>query len=438
MRTVFRHAWILTMDEAYTEYRDGWLMTEGTQIAALGAEPWPETEADEVIDCQGGILLPGFVNTHCHASMVPFRTLGDDCADRLRRFLFPLEKDAMTPELACLGARYGMAEMLLGGTTTFTDMYYFQEQIAQICLETGMRGYMGETVISQPAPDSPEKNGGLQLAEAMLKKWAGHRRIRPVLAPHGTKTVQAETLKKCHALAREYDTFMTLHACETDDEMQHFAALGITPIQYLDSIGCLSDRLLAVHCIHVTEADIALMARRGARVAHCIGSNMKAGKGICPVRDLARAGIRWGLGTDGPSSGNTLSMFDQMRLFAGAQKTRYRDRTLFPARSIVRAATAGGAEALGDGGQYGMLLPGMSADITLVSVRGVTMFPMFDPYSMLVYSASARDVSMVMADGVMRVRDGVLAETSIESLRNSLENAMGAFIEAAERYADVL
>ena len=438
MKTVFRHAWILTMDETDTQYRDGWLIAEGDTITGLGAEPWPESQADEVIDCHGGILLPGFVNLHGHASMVPFRSLGDDCADRLRRFLFPLENDAMTPELAYLGARYAMAEMLLGGITTFVDMYYFQEQIAKACLEMGLRGYMGETVISQPAPGSPQADGGLDLAETMLKKWSDHSRIRPILAPHGTKTVRAETLKACHRLAVEHHTLMTLHTCETDDEMQYFEQQNTTPIQFLDSIGCLSDHVLGVHCIHVDEKDIQIMAERGVRVAHCVAANMKSGKGICPVHDMERAGILWGIGTDGPSSGNTLNMFNQMRLIAYAQKTRYHDRTLFPARNIVRAATAGGAAVLNGARRFGSLKRGMSADMTLISVQGPAMFPLFDPYSALVYAASAQDVQLVMADGKILVRDGRLTVADLSELRTQLLNAMGAFEQAAARYADVL
>ena len=203
MRILLRNAHILTMDDQYTEYPDGYLLTDGDRIVSLG-EGKPSFTADETIDCQGGILLPGFVNVHCHASMVPFRTMGDDCPDRLRRFLFPLENEAMTGELVYLGALFGIAEMLLAGVTTFVDMYYFEEQVARACLEAGMRGYLGETVISQATPDSPVENGGLQLVEEMLKTYPHHDLIRPVVAPHGTTTVSEDTLRACGDLAQKY------------------------------------------------------------------------------------------------------------------------------------------------------------------------------------------------------------------------------------------
>ncbi|MBQ8095089.1 MAG: amidohydrolase [Clostridia bacterium] len=437
MRILLRNAHILTMDDQYTEYPDGYLLTDGDRIVSLG-EGKPSFTADETIDCQGGILLPGFVNVHCHASMVPFRTMGDDCPDRLRRFLFPLENEAMTGELVYLGALFGIAEMLLAGVTTFVDMYYFEEQVARACLEAGMRGYLGETVISQATPDSPVENGGLQLVEEMLKTYPHHDLIRPVVAPHGTTTVSEDTLRACGDLAQKYGAMLTLHVSEMDYEMQYFAERGQTPIQYLDGLGLCNERLLAAHCIHATAEDIALLKLRNARVAHCIGSNTKAGKGVAPIREIAAAGIPYGLGTDGPSSGNTLSLFDQMRLFAVCHKTKNHNRALFPAREIVRAATRGGAEALGAGSEFGMLLPGMKADLTVVSLDKPHLFPVFNPYSTLVYGANASDVSMVMTGGVIRVKDGQLTGLDINRLRHELAGVMGPFRRAATRYADVI
>ena len=435
MKTLLKNARILTMDDQYTEYASGWLLTENGYIAALGEENAPE--ADEVIDCGGGILLPGFVNTHCHASMIPFRTMGDDCPDRLKRFLFPLEQEAWTKELTYLGAKYAAAEMLLSGITTAADMYYFEEEVIRAFLEMGLRSFPGETVICQKAPGSDTPEDALEKTEALLQKYADNEWVRPILAPHGTTTVSAEILQKCQALAEKYDTLLTLHACEMDDEMRYFAERGMTPISYLDSLGLCGPRLLAVHCIHMKQEDIALMAASGARIAACIGSNTKAGKGVAPIRDAARAGIPYGLGTDGPSSGNTLSLFDQMRLLALSQKTAYHDRSLFPAKEIVRAATRGGAEALGMT-DAGALLPGFKADLTVVSVDRPALFPLYNPYSALVYGACAADVRLVMTGGVIRVRDGRLVSADFSSIRHDLEAALPPFRRAAEKYADMI
>ena len=239
MTTLFEHAWILTMDDAFAEHRDGWLLVSGDTIAALGSGAYTgDAPIDERIDCRGGILLPGFVNTHCHASMVPFRTMGDDCPDRLRRFLFPLENEAMTPELVYLGAKYGIAEMLLAGVTTFLDMYYFEDEVARACRETGMRGYLGETIIGQTTCDSPDTPyGGFDIAEAMFARYRGCDLVRPIVAPHGTTTLDADALRRCYEMALRHDALMTLHVSEMDYEMRHFAEQGTTPMAYLDALG---------------------------------------------------------------------------------------------------------------------------------------------------------------------------------------------------------
>lgn len=437
MRTLFEHAWVLTMDEAMRDYRDGYVLVEDERIAAVGEGAYSGA-CDARIDAKGGILLPGFVNTHCHVSMTPFRTMGDDCPDRLRRFLFPLENEAMTRELAYHGAVYGIAEMLLGGVTTFVDMYYFEDDVARACVDTGICGYLGETIISQPTCDSPEPGGGLAIAEAMLARYRGNGRVRPIVAPHGTTTRDEDTLRRACELAERYGALFTLHASEMDYEMKHFAQRGTTPIAYLDGIGAVNDRFLGAHCIHMSDADIEILRARGASVAHCIGSNTKAGKGVAPVAKLAKAGVPFGLGTDGPSSGNTLSLFDQMRLFAVAHKTANRDRSLFPAQQIVAAATRGGARALGAQDEFGQIKPGMRADLVLVSTQAAHMFPVFNPYSALVYSANASDVDTVMAAGDVLVRGGRLTRMNLGDVRENLASRMGAFMKSAAAYADII
>lgn len=437
MKTLFENAVVLTMDDDMRQISRGYVLTDGKDIAEVGEGAY-DGEADERIDARGGILLPGFVNTHCHAPMIPFRTMGDDCPDRLRRFLFPLENEAMTRELTYRGAVFGIGEMMLSGTTTFVDMYYFEDEVARACVETGMRGYLGETLISQPTCDSPVPGDGLKIARAMFENWKGEELVRPIAAPHGTTTCDETLLRAASELAAEKNAVFTLHASEMDYEMKAFAERGETPTSYLKKIGALNPRLLAAHCIHLSDADIELMKESGAAVAHCIGSNTKAAKGVAPIAALAKAGVRYGLGTDGPSSGNTLSMFDQMRLFAVCHKTANHDRGIFPARDIVRAATRGGAEALGAGEEFGQIRPGMRADMVLVSVDAPHMFPVYNPYSALVYGANSSDVRYVMAGGKMRVRDGVLTQLDMEEAKARLLEHMGAFMKSAEKYRDII
>jgi len=437
MTTVFEHAWILTMDEKNTVYRDGCLAVKDGRIAYVGEGAYPG-QAEDRIDAKGGILLPGFVNTHCHASMVPFRSLGDDCVDRLRRFLFPLENEAMTRELTYLAARYAMAEMLLSGVTTFVDMYYFEDEVARACREMGIRGYVGESVIGQPTCDYPSPYGGFERCESMLRDCMGEDLVRPIVALHGTTTCNEQAIRRGHELAAHYDALMTLHVSEMDYEMKYFADMGTTPLQYMDRLGAVDEHLLAAHCIHLTDGDVALLRDRGASVAHCIGSNTKAGKGVMPAKALREAGVPFGLGTDGPSSGNTLSMFDQMRAFALFHKTYNHDRSLFPAWEIVSAATRGGARALHAEGEFGSLKAGLKADVVLVSLDAASMFPVYDPYSALVYSANASCVDTVMVSGRVRVRGGKFVDTTLDALRAAMAEPLRPFIQAAQGYADVL
>ena len=311
---------------------------------------------------------------------------------------------------------------------------------AAACEQAGIRGYLGETLIGQKTCDSPdEAYGGFAYQKDFFAEYHGarHPRIHPIIAPHGTTTLSPEKLREAHELAVKYDTIFTLHASEMDYEMEHFRAMGVTPTAFLDSIGALDEHTLAAHCIHMTEEDLQLMKRRGAGIAHCICSNTKAGKGVAPMERARQLGVGFGLGTDGPSSGNTLSMFDQMRMLPNAQKTANHDRSLFPARTIVRAATRGGAEVL-HGTDYGYLAPGMAADLTLVSTEAAHMFPVYNPFSALAYAANAADVDTVFANGRMVVRHGELTTLDLAEIRAQLVEKMKPFMAAAEKYSDII
>lgn len=438
MRTVIDHAWILTMDPENTCYRNGYTIIEDSKILDLGEGPAP-AGADRYVDAEGAILMPGMINTHCHVPMIPFRTMGDDCPDRLRRFLFPLEESAMTPQLVYWSALYGMAEMLLSGITTFVDMYYFEDQVAAACEKAGMRGILGETMIGQKTCDNPQPYGGLASGEDFIQKWKDHPMIFPMVSPHATNTSEPEYLVKAYELAEKYDTIFTLHASEMDYEMTYFAeTFHQTPTAFLHSLGLLSPRTLLVHGIHMTPEDLDLTAASKAAVAHCIGSNTKAGKGVAPVKDMIARGIPVGLGTDGPSSGNTLSMFTQFRLFASFHKTENHDRGLFPAQEIVRLGTIDGARALGMDQRIGSIQPGKDADLVLVERDSVNMFPCYNPYSALVYSAERANVRQVWAAGREVVKDGALVHLDLEEIRRRLWENMGDFIKKSQEFSSII
>ncbi|WP_279120725.1 amidohydrolase [Holdemania filiformis] len=437
MRVRIENVTLVTTDETNRVFENGCLVWEDDTILALNDF---SVHVDEVIDGQGGLLLPGMVNTHCHLGMIPFRSLGDDCPDRLRRFLFPLENAAMTRELAQASARYAAAEMMLGGVTTVFDMYYFEDALAEAMVEMNMRAVLAETIVDFANCDSDASYGGLALGERFIQEWKGrHPLITPAIGPHATNTNSAEVLKQAQAIAERCDVLLSLHTAEMDYEMETFRKeRNQTPIEYLESIGLLSPHLVAAHCIHVNDQDLALMAKYGCRIAHCIGSNMKAGKGIAPLKKMVAHHIPVGLGTDGASSGNTLDLFAQLPLIGKAHKTANHDRALFPAKEILPLATIGGARVLNLDDQIGSLTPGKKADLVLVETQSANMFPIYDPFSALVYSAHAGNVDSVWVNGVQTVKHKQLVRQDLRSLREDLEAKMQFFKAEALRRSEGL
>ncbi|MGO8693484.1 MAG: amidohydrolase [Rectinemataceae bacterium] len=430
---------VLTMNAAMESFENGCVAVEGDSIVAVGDRSlggrYPGLER---IDGEGGILIPGLINAHTHSGMMPFRSLGDDSVDRLRRFIFPLEA-SMTAALASASARYACCEMLLAGVTTFLDMYYFEDDIAQVVKQAGMRAFLGETVVDFPSCDSPEPHGGLGYAGRFIPKWRGDGLITPMVAPHATNTNSPGKIVEAHRLAERYGVPMTMHVSEMDYEVSHFRdGYGMTPIAFLDSLGVLDESFIAVHCVLADDEDIALLTRRRVPVVHCIGANTKSAKGVAPVKKMLERGVRVALGTDGPSSGNTLDLFTQFDLFAKFHKTANADRSAFPAAEIVKLGTCGAAAALGMDDRIGSIEPGKKADLTLVETRSVNMFPIFDPYSVLVYSAKAANVDSVFVDGRCLVRGKRLTGLSLEDSRAELSERMTDFRRAAETLAKTL
>lgn len=425
------------MNKNMDTYENGYMIFEDDEIKEVGIEYESEKAIfDQIIDAEGGILLPGMVNTHTHIGMIPFRSLGDDCKDRLRRFLFPLENKCMDGELAYSSAKYAIAEMLLGGVTTFLDMYYFEEEIAKACNEMGVRAILGETVMEAPTCNSETPHGGIEYGERFILNWKDHPLITPIIAPHATNTNSGKALKRVKEISDKYKIPFTLHVSEMDYEMDYFRdEYNMTPIEYLDHIGVLSENMIAAHCILVNSKDIELLEKNGVKVAHCIGSNTKAAKGVAPVKEMLEAGIQVGLGTDGPSSGNTLDIFTQLKLFANFHKNENRDRSVFPATEILKLATIEGAKVLQMDNIIGSLEKGKKADFIIVETQSVNMFPIYDPYSALVYSANASNVHSVYVNGVGLVRDKKLEGIKLEDLREDLNSQMKYFKRMAVNYS---
>lgn len=428
MRTVIKNVIVVTMNEAREIFSPGYLLFEHDTIIAAG--PMKELTEEILagasqIDGKQGILMPGMVNLHTHMGMIPFRGLGDDCKDRLRVFLIPMENKAMDEEMVYLSTRYAAGEMLLSGVTSVLDMYYYEEEAARAMDEMGIRGIAGQTVMDEGACDFSDPYEAISYGERLIKKYHSHPRISACIAPHGTSTCSSEVLKAAYSIDSSYEVPFTLHTAEMDYEMDFFEKeYSMTPAEYLDSIGVLGKDTLAAHCIHMTGKDLDLFKVRGARVAHCIGSNTKAAKGVAPVTEMLKRNIPVGLGTDGPASGNTLDILTQMKLCADFHKNETKDRSAFPAETIVSLATIEGARAMGLHLVTGSLESGKQADLVLIETQSANMFPVYDPYSALVYSANPSNVEAVFVAGECLVKDKKLVKTDLDGLRNQLVQKM--------------
>jgi 5-methylthioadenosine/S-adenosylhomocysteine deaminase len=362
----------------------------------------------QTIDAAGGVIMPGLINTHTHAPMVLFRGLADDLAlmDWLQKYIFPAEAKTVTPEFVRAGTRLAALEMIESGTTTYADMYYFEEEIGRATRAAGIRGVLGQTIIQFPVPDAKTPQQGLARTERFAKEFAGDELITPAVAPHAMYTLDADTLKACRALADRLNIPVIIHLAETQDEIKTTAEkYHATPAAFLESIGFWGPRTLAAHAVHVTAADIATLASRRVGIAHNPESNMKLASGIAPVEEMRTAGISVGLGTDGAASNNDLDMFEAMRQAAFLHKLKNNDPRAVSAPVALEMATIGGARALGMEKEIGSLEAGKRADVLIVSMASARQTPMYDPVSHLVYVTRGDDVRTTIVNGKVLMRD---------------------------------
>jgi 5-methylthioadenosine/S-adenosylhomocysteine deaminase len=338
-----------------------------------------------------------------------FRGIADDqkLQDWLDKFIFPAEARNVTADFVRWGTRLGCLEMLLGGTTTFTDMYYFEDVVAETAKEAGMRGVLGQTIIGFPVADAKTPADALAFTEKYLQRFHDDSLIVPAVAPHALYTNSDETLKAARALANKYNAPLIIHLSETkkenDDEQ---ARRHASPTATLDALGVLSGRTVAAHCVWMSDADLAILKARGVGVAHCPSSNMKLASGVAPVVKMLALGIAVGLGPDGPAgSNNDFNLFEEMDLAAKLQKVATLDPQALPAAAAFEMATMGGARVLGMEKEIGSLEPGKRADMILVRLDRPNAVPLYDPISQMVYALKADDVRDVMVNGKPVVRD---------------------------------
>ena len=399
---------VLTMNQDKTVYENGTVVVNDNRIVAVGdASVADDYEAREVLDVDGDIVLPGLINTHTHVSMTVFRSLADDVPDRLHRYIFPLEAKLVSRDMVRIGANLGNVEMVKGGVTTYADMYYFEDEVAKTVDAIGMRAVLGQTVIRFPVADAANAEEGIEYALNFIDEYQDHPRITPAFAPHAPYTNTTEILRKVADLSLEKNVPVMIHLAETEREEQEIAerSEGLSPVAYMASIGALNDNLVGAHMIFVDDDDIELVKESGVGVAHNMSANIKSAKGVSPALKMYDEGVRIGLGTDGPMSGNTLSTIDEFNQVAKVHKLANKDRSAMPPVKVIDMATMGAARALHMEDEIGSLEAGKLADIIVVDTKAPNMVPVYNPYSALVYSANSANVRHTIVDGNVLMKD---------------------------------
>jgi 5-methylthioadenosine/S-adenosylhomocysteine deaminase len=394
---------IVTMDKTHRVIEDGAIAVKNGEIVKVGTRAELNgTRARQTVNAAGKVIIPGLINTHTHVPMVLFRGIADDLDlnDWLTKYIFPAEGKNVTEPFVRAGTRLGLAEMIRGGTTTYCDMYYFEDAIADETKKAGVRGVLGETIIDFPVGDNKTHEQAMAYAERYVNKWKNDPLIVPALAPHAPYTVSTEHLKAVRALSDKLNAAVVIHVAEVKKERDDILAQkGSTPMTYLDKIGFLSNRVIAAHTIFLTDDEIDIMKRVGVGSAHCPQSNMKLAAGVAPVPKMLAKDVAVGLGTDGAASNNDLNMWEEMDTAAKLHKLISGDQKILPAEQAFEMATIRGARALHIDNLTGSIETGKRADIVIVDMDDLNQTPFYNVYSHLVYATKANDVRTVIING---------------------------------------
>jgi 5-methylthioadenosine/S-adenosylhomocysteine deaminase len=413
--TLLTNAIVLTMDGKLNQYDPGAVAVKDDIIIAVGAESviTKEYSANETIDCGGKVLMPGLINAHTHVPMTLMRGLADDLRLDvwLMGYMLPVEREFVTPEFVRLGTLLACAEQIRSGVTTFNDMYFFEDAIAQATADAGMRAVCGQSIMKYPAPDAPSFEDSLAMAREFIKKWKGHPLIVPAVAPHAPYSTTPEILRTCANLAREFDVPLHIHISETAFEVETMRnEQGMPVVPYVKKQGVLEAKVIAAHCVHIDFGEMKTLKHVNAGIAHNPSSNLKLASGFAPVQKMLETGLNVGIGTDGPASNNDLDMFEEVRLASFVAKASSNDPTVVPAATALLMATRMGAQALHIGHLTGSLEVGKRADLILVDTSPVHNSPRFhrDPhnaYAQLVFASKSTDVTDVMVNGKWLMRN---------------------------------
>ena len=426
---IVKNGTVLCLDRERRSFSPGAVAVKEGRILAVGPEELSAGfQAGRTLDARGGIILPGLINCHTHAAMALFRGLADDLPlmEWLEEHIFPAEAK-LCPEFIETGTRLACAEMIRAGTTCFVDMYLWEDTVARAADESGLRALVGEVLYDFPSPHYGPIESGFSFTRELIAHYRDHPRIKVMIMPHALYTCSPDLLQKARSLAEESGADLHIHLSESAQETaQVEERYGQRPVAHLDSLGLLTDRLLAAHGVDLTEAEIELLSRRGVRVAHCPESNMKLASGVCRLPELLKAGVRVGLGTDGAASNNDLSLLGEMRSCALIHKVTGMDPTLAPAPTVLELATIGAARAVGLEDRIGSLEEGKRADLITVDTHRPHMTPIYSPESHLVYAALPSDVRHTVVEGRVLMADRELATIDLERLRVQVAAAASA------------
>ncbi len=401
---------VITVDGTQRVMNPGSVAINGTEIVAVDtpAVITARYRSADTIDATSKVVMPGLINTHTHAAMVMYRGLGNDLnlMDWLQKYIFPAEARTVSPEFVRVGTRLALLEMIQSGTTTFADMYYFEEEVAKVTKAAGMRGVLGQTVIEFPVPDAKTPADALVRAEAFARQFAHDELITPSIAPHSVYTLDAKTLTAVSQLAKRLMMPIQIHLAETQVELDLSQKRHqMRPVAILDNLNFWAPTTLAAHGVWINDDEIALLKRRDVGVSNNPESNMKLASGTAPVMKYLKAGVSVGIGTDGAASNNDLDMFEAMRQAAFQQKLVAMDPTAVSAAEALEMATLGGARALGRGQRLGSLEPGKLADLIIVGMSKARQQPLYDPISQVVYASRGDDVETTIVNGRVLMRD---------------------------------
>jgi 5-methylthioadenosine/S-adenosylhomocysteine deaminase len=395
---------ILLMDQQNTHLENAAIVVNDNDIVAIGDSKDIEKKyrAPKTIDAQNSLIMPGFVNCHTHAAMTCFRGIADDLElmDWLNNYIFPAEAKNVNKHLAYWGTMLACAEMIKSGTTTFKDMYIFEDETARAAKEAGMRCLVGEVLFDFPSPNVKTPEEGLAYTRMLLEKWVDDPLINIIVEPHALYTCSPSLLTEAKKLADEFNAPVGIHLLENKEERDQLKEkFGKSAVSFLQDIGYLDDKFIAFHCVCLDDEDINIFAKNNCKVVHNPASNMKLASGIAPVPDMLKAGVTVGLGTDGCASNNNLDMIKDMSLAAKLHKVARLDPTVMDARTVIRMATIEGAKVLGMEKITGSLEVGKNADIIIIGLEKPHLTPLYNEYSHLVYAASGADVDTVIING---------------------------------------